>query len=138
MRRSEQRIRQNPRLYVRRVAGLYRVMGVLFAGSALFLSYASIVGGWWRDAPAAAVLILSVFWAPVALMMVMARGLIGEKGWAPNLVIVLSILLLFFFPLGTIAGAYSLWVFSHEGVWPVFGKAGGRIVNHSSEGVGDT
>lgn len=47
-------------------------------------------------------------------------GLLGRKTWARYLAIVLSVLNLFNFPVGTIISAYTLWVLLQENAVPYF------------------
>ncbi|MGB3183169.1 MAG: hypothetical protein WBB45_17380 [Cyclobacteriaceae bacterium] len=42
-------------------------------------------------------------------------GLLRYKNWARHMIIILSVLNLLNFPLGTILGIYSLWVTTHGG-----------------------
>lgn len=49
------------------------------------------------------------FWA--ALEIIAVWGLLAHAPWARILIIVLSILSIFRFPLGTVLGIYTLWVF---------------------------
>ena len=47
-------------------------------------------------------------------------GLLRSRPWARWLVAVVSVIYLFYFPLGTLLGAYSLWVLFHKNSGLVF------------------
>lgn len=49
-------------------------------------------------------------------------GLIQRKSWARVMVLVLGVVNLAYFPLGTALGIYTLWVLIHHDVEPVFAK----------------
>lgn len=63
------------------------VVGGLIAGVAALLSMPALLGGW---------------------------GLLRRKPWARVLVMIVSVLNLFGFPLGTAVGGYSLWVLMQD------------------------
>lgn len=63
--------------------GIMAAVATFVAGFIALLSVPSLVAGW---------------------------GLLARKSWARILVIILSVLNLFNVPVGTIVGAYSLWV----------------------------
>jgi len=75
--------------------GILSVVG--FAGAALFL----------------------LFGVPVALA---GWGLLTRKSWSRVLAMVLAILGLFLFPIGTIVGIYVLWVLTSEPAGAYFGE----------------
>jgi hypothetical protein len=92
-------------------------------GSAIFLAIAAFlfalltgIGVASRDAEAVAVLgvvatSLSAFLTLLALPGILAGiGLLMRKNWARVLAIVVGILNLVNFPIGTVIGAYTLWV----------------------------
>ena len=54
------------------------------------------------------------------LDLIAAYGLFNFKSWARILAIILGILNLFLFPIGTALGIYTLWVLIHRDVEPVF------------------
>ena len=58
-------------------------VGTIIAGIATLLSVPSLLGGW---------------------------GLLRGKRWARGLVLIVSVLNLFGFPVGTLIGGYSIWV----------------------------
>lgn len=78
-----------------------KAMGILsivgFSGAALFL----------------------LFGIPVALA---GWGLLTHKSWSRVLAMVLAILGLFLFPIGTIVGIYVLWVLTSEPAATYFGR----------------
>ena len=75
-----------------------RILSVVgFSGAALFL----------------------LFGIPVALA---GWGLLARKAWSRVLAMVLAILGLFLFPLGTIVGIYVLWVLTSEPAAAYFGQ----------------
>jgi len=65
------------------------VIGVFVAGMIAMLSVPSLLGGW---------------------------GLLKRKPWARTLVLILSVLNIFAFPVGTLVGGYSIWVLMNDEV----------------------
>ncbi len=98
------------------------VLGMIFGGAA------GIVGASGDPNAAIAVPIIGLtgmalvgFLALMSLpMVVVGAGLLQFKPWARIGGIVLSILQLFWFPLGTILGVYGLWVLLSAGSAPLF------------------
>jgi hypothetical protein len=68
-------------------ASILAVIGVFAAGVVALLSAPSILGGW---------------------------GLLRRKPWARVLVLILSFLNLFAFPVGTLVGGYAIWVLMND------------------------
>jgi hypothetical protein len=69
-------------------AGIVGIVGLLIAGMLALISLPGIIGG---------------------------VGLLGERNWARILVMIVGILHLFNFPIGTALGIYTLWaLLSHE------------------------
>ena len=50
-------------------------------------------------------------------------GLLKQKGWARTLAMALAVLVLACFPLGTVAGLYTLWVLTQEETERLLGTA---------------
>ena len=113
--------------HVRIVAIIYIIMGAIgiLAGLALF---AVILGiGASSGEPDAAWITGTVgllaggFVLVVSLPSILAGiGLQKRKEWARILTIILSVLNLFGFPIGTAIGAYALWVMLNEQSRPLF------------------
>jgi hypothetical protein len=82
------------------------MFGAAFAGSMTNSVLAGLVGGF-----------LSIFLgAMAALQLIAGWGLLQRKPWARILTIVLGVISLIRFPLGTLLGIYTLWVLlSKEG-----------------------
>lgn len=66
---------------------LLAVLGALLAGFFTLMSVPALVGGW---------------------------GLLKRKPWARILVLILSFMNLFGFPVGTLVGGYSIWVLMQD------------------------
>jgi hypothetical protein len=110
------------------ILGWLHVVGNLFfliIGAFVFFLLSSI-GAISGDAQAVAILsvvgsfvagILSILGLPG---MVAGLGLLARKTWARYLAIVLGILNLLNFPIGTVVGAYTLWVLMQEKVADYF------------------
>ena len=107
---------------IRGAFGLLGAVGVLIGGTLGSLMSGSFVG-------AIAGTIGSVIGAVIvgalsAFCVAAGFGLLNGKPWARIAVIVLSVLGLFNFPLGTILGGYSLWVLFNDETKRTFGATG--------------
>lgn len=88
--------------------GLLSVAGVLLGGLLGSVGSGSI-GGFLGGLLGTA--IATIIGGAVAVFGLIAGfGLLNHKGWARIVAIVVSIFRLFAFPIGTVFGAYSLWV----------------------------
>ena len=104
------------------VLGWLHIIGNLFflviGGFVFFLL--SGIGAVSGDAQAVAVLsVVGIFVAGLLTVLglpgiVAGFGLLARKGWARYLAIVLGLLNLINFPIGTVVGAYTLWVLMQE------------------------
>jgi uncharacterized Tic20 family protein len=58
----------------------------------------------------------------IAAIGVTAAGiqLMKLKQWSPPVIIILSSMMLFVFPIGTLWGAYCIWVLSHKNAKGIF------------------
>ncbi len=104
----------------------FSIFGILFA----FLIYAilNLVGDF-TDEPEANVILSIVANAIATVFIILAiPGIIGgiglfkRKEWARILVLILSVLDLFHFPVGTAVGVYSIWALVQPEVVAEFGK----------------
>jgi len=104
-----------------RVMSHVRTLGILWLVRAairlipgIFLTSFSQYGWWWDGAPPFVPgLLRGVGWffmASAAAGAIAGWGLIERRPWARMLAIVLGVLSLFDFPLGTALGIYTLWV----------------------------
>ena len=120
---TENRLRQ----HITIVGWLQVASNLLFLLIGVFLFFfLSSIGVATRDPEAAVVLSLvgTFVGGLLALLglpgIVAGFGLLAHKGWARYLAIVLSILNLLNFPVGTVVGAYTLWVLMQEAALPYF------------------
>ncbi len=109
------------------IAGLAMFVGPAFMGSFGMMRGFGAMGGLWTGA---AVLFGILFLVLAVLYLFGGLGLWRHKEWARILTIVLSVLSLFSFPIGTIIGAIGIWLFGFEptvkglfGTAPVAAKA---------------
>jgi len=112
---------QDFKLHVKVVAWLHVLEATLYIGGALLLIvFFSGIGFMAHDPEAFGILsivgfcsggFLLLFGIPVALA---GWGLLTRQSWSRILAMVLAILGLFLFPIGTIVGAYVLWVLTSE------------------------
>jgi hypothetical protein len=96
-------------------SGALLILVAVFIGTIL-----SVVGIGSGDGETAGILagisgVLGLFFGMLALPSFLGGwGLLKRKSWARVLVIILSVLHLFNFPLGTLIGGYSLWVLLND------------------------
>lgn len=119
---------QDFKFHVTVVAWLHVLEAILYIGGALLLmAFFSGIGLMAEDPEALGILtvvglcsggFLLLFGIPVALA---GWGLLKKVYWARVLAMVLAILGLFLFPIGTIVGAYVLWVLTAEPASAYFG-----------------
>jgi hypothetical protein len=100
--------------------------GVVFIVTGMFISLQVLVFGPWINGAAlweqgggmvALAIMLSISGAFCALgipSLIAGIGLMKQKGWARTLAIALGVLALVCFPLGTVAGLYTLWALTRE------------------------
>jgi hypothetical protein len=107
--------------HIRILAILYIVFGILGLVGAVLVLFAGLGAGFASDDPDAALAggmcgtIIAVFIAVISLPNLIAGiGLRNRRQWARILTIILSILNLFNFPLGTALGVYGLWALLNE------------------------
>ena len=106
--------------HIKLVAVLHLVLGAMgLIGAAVVFAIFGTVGGlagWHGDAAAASIIgIVALAIAGLIVFlsipgMVGAWGLLKGKSWARVLMIVIGVLELLHFPLGTALGVYTLWV----------------------------
>lgn len=113
----------------------YSIFGILFA--LLIYTILHLVGDFSDDAEAN--LVLSIVANVIAVLSILVAipgiigglGLIKRKEWARILVLILSVLAIFNFPVGTGVGIYSIWALVHPDVVTEFGNAPEEApVNH--------
>jgi hypothetical protein len=109
--------------------------GVVFTATGVLVSLRVLVFGPWLSGAAlweqeggivALAIMLSVsevFFALGIPSLIAGIGLLKQKGWARTLAIALAVLALACFPLGTVAGLYTLWVLTHKETEQVLGAA---------------
>lgn len=106
--------------HIRIVAILHIVMGVIFLVTAVAIFVFGAGAVFLSDDPDAAIVGsciggVSILIAILSLPSILAGwGLQRRKQWARILTIILAVLNLFNFPLGTALGAYSLWALLNE------------------------
>jgi hypothetical protein len=115
LRRYEMRERAEGR--IRTLGGLYLAVSAVGLLSACFAFVAIAPWGLLSGDPTATALLVGLGGAVAAVLLVLsAPGLIGglalltRRSWARVYAMVLAALLLFWFPLGTILGTYTLYV----------------------------
>lgn len=119
---------QDFKFHITVVAWLHILEAVIYIGGALLLmTFFSGIGLMSGEPEALGILtivglcsggFLLLFGIPVALA---GWGLLKKVYWARVLAMVLAILGLFLFPIGTIIGAYVLWVLTSEPAAAYFG-----------------
>lgn len=107
--------------HIRIVAILYIVWGVIGLVVAALVLLSGVAGGLMSQEPDAALAagtcgtVVAVIIAVLSLPNLLAGfGLQKRKEWARILTIILSVLNLFQFPLGTALGVYGLWALLNE------------------------
>ena len=81
----------------------------------IFYTIAKVIGGFIDDANGSAILstiatIITIFLVIISIPGILAGlGLLKRKEWARILTMILSVIELFSFPVGTAIGIYSLW-----------------------------
>ena len=119
---------QDFKFHITVVAWLHILEAILYIGGAILLmTFFSGIGLMAHDPEAFGILtvvglcaggFLLLFGIPVALA---GWGLLKQTSWSRVLAMVLAILGLFLFPIGTIVGAYVLWVLTSEPAAAYFG-----------------
>jgi len=101
------------------------VTGVFFTALAVFVSLGVLFAPWfygaplWKPGDAVTVYVVvsavgAVFFLIGIPSLLAGIGLLKHKSWARLLAIVLAIMAVTSFPIGTAAGVYSLWVLTHK------------------------
>lgn len=105
------------RKHVNTIGVIYIVFGCLYAlGGILFIAGMNSLGDFTGDEVAEGVLNVSgvtvgvILFILAALQIAAGVGLKKYENWARILTIIVSFLILFSFPFGTILGVYALWV----------------------------
>ena len=114
--------------HVKALGWLWVISGVLSIGAAL-CSGASIAGGGFISEDQTAIVTTSVFAflcggsiiVGAIFDFIAAYGLFNYRSWARILAIILGILNLFLFPIGTLLGVYTLWVMFNDETKALFG-----------------
>jgi len=111
------------------------VVGALFTVLAVLVSVGfTLFAPWFYGAPlwnsddavlvlAAVALVSALFFVIGIPSLIAGIGLLKHKHWARVLAIVLAVLALASFPIGTAAGIYTLWVLSHKETEQLLGTA---------------
>ena len=118
------------------VVGLIDVVaGAFFTALAVLVSLGVLLfAPWFNGAPVwrpedavtvfAVVLGISAVFFVIGIPSLIAGiGLLKQRGWARVLAIIVAILALTSFPIGTAAGAYTLWVLTHKETQQLLGAA---------------
>jgi hypothetical protein len=117
------------------VVGLIDVVtGAFFTAMAVLVSLGVLVAPWFYGAPLwrpgdavvvyAVVLFVSVVFFAIGIPSLIAGiALLKQKGWARTLAIILAVLALSSFPIGTAAGIYTLWVLTQKETEQLLGAA---------------
>lgn len=115
-------------LHVKVVAWLHILESILYiGGAALIMIFFSGLGVMADDPKALGILsivgfcgggFLLLIGAPIALA---GGGLLNRRSWSRVLAMVLAVLGLFLFPIGTIVGIYVIWVLTSEHAAAHFG-----------------
>ena len=99
------------------IAYLYLALGILTLIGAFIVTLAVAGGGWLSGDETAIAVTSTVGFAIGGVMaiggifsLVAGYGLLKRRSWARTLTIVLSVINLLNFPLGTALGGYALWV----------------------------
>lgn len=118
------------------VVGLIDVVaGAFFTALAVLVSLGVLLfAPWFNGAPVwrpeDAVIVFAVVLGVSAVFFVIGIpsliagiGLLKQRGWARVLAIIVAILALTSFPIGTAAGVYTLWVLTHKETQQLLGAA---------------
>jgi hypothetical protein len=109
--------------------------GVVFTVTGVLVSLGVLVFGpwinggalWQQEGGIVALAIMlavgGVFFALGIPSLIAGIGLLKQKGWAHTLAIILAILAVTSFPIGTAAGVYTLWVLTHRETEQLLGRA---------------
>ncbi|HSR32765.1 MAG TPA: hypothetical protein VLY63_19560 [Anaerolineae bacterium] len=121
--------------HLRAVGVIDLITGILFAGLGLLVSARVLLFALWingpafweqKDAVVASTILLfvsGVFFAFGVPSLIAGVGLLKQKRWAHTLAIVLAVLALVIFPIGTAAGIYTLWVLAQKETEGLLGTA---------------
>ena len=106
----------------------FTVIGVLVSlGVLLFGPWINGAALWEQEGGIVALAIMlsvsGVFFALSIPSLIAGIGLLKQKGWARTLAVALAVLALACFPLGTVAGLYTLWVLTHKETEQLLGTA---------------
>ncbi len=113
--------------HVKAVASLQiglSILGFLFA--VVIYAVLNLVGDFVDEREAEIVLTIVANVAAIFLFIVSIPGFIAGLGlfkmkeWARILTLIISVLNLFSFPIGTAVGVYSIWTLSHKDAVPLF------------------
>jgi hypothetical protein len=102
------------------ITGLFfAVVGLLVSLRVLLFAPLFTGGALWQQEEGVAALAIWLFISGVLVALgipslIAGIGLLKQKGWARTLAIVLAVLALVSFPVGTAAGVYTLWVLTHR------------------------
>jgi hypothetical protein len=97
----------------------FTTLGVLVSLGVLLFAPSFYGAPLWKPGDAFTVFVVvsavsAVFFVIGIPSLIAGIGLLKQKGWARILAIVVAILALSSFPLGTAAGVYTLWVLTHR------------------------
>jgi hypothetical protein len=106
----------------------FTVMGVLVSlGVLLFGPWINGAALWQQEGGIVALAIMlsvsGLLFAFGIPSLIAGIGLLKQKGWARPLAIALAVLAVACFPLGTVAGLYTLWVLTHRETEQLLGMA---------------
>jgi hypothetical protein len=102
------------------ITGLFFTsLGVLVSAGVLLFAPMFYGAPLWRPADEAIVLAVVLFVSAVFFVigiptLVAGIGLLKHRSWARILAIILAVLALIMFPIGTAVGLYTLWVLTHK------------------------
>jgi len=101
------------------VGALFTALGVLISAGALLFAPAFNGAPPWRAEDAGAVVATTLFISAVFFVLgipslIAGFGLRKGKRWARTVAIVVAVVALAYFPLGTAAGVYTLWALTKE------------------------
>jgi hypothetical protein len=111
------------------VAGVFfTIVGVLVSTAVvLFSPWLSDSAFWQQEEGVVALaiwLLVSGLFVVIGIPTLIAGiGLLKQKGWARTLGMIVAVLALASFPVGTVAGIYTLWVLTHKETEQLLGAA---------------